>query len=382
MQRTVFKAGAACGLLVLLGLASDAAAVDMLEGEWMTMVETTMEGGGMSMPPMSNTMTTCLTKKDLVPDPNQEGSEGCKVLEQKVSGNTVTWRVVCDQDGTKMEGSGEMTYRGASYSGTMRTTSKMEGETMTANMKLSGRHLGPCTGKKAAVAMNPEMEKYKVMADQAMAQSNQEMAKYQAATMAGAEITKLQVPAADPNACRQQGFAAMADCAAKVGALNLQPGRYRLTLEKASSVGTGDATPVDTHEEEVCLSQDDPVPSGIAGAQDAQEVMRGREKVNWTSANAQVEVKGGIVYQGDAFSGVVRETMQAGGMTMHSVTKVTGLRIGDGNCGGGRSYTAQGRSYTSSAPTKPTASGTAEEAVRKGQEMLNPVKGVRNLLGF
>lgn len=283
-----------------------------------------------------------------------------------------------------------MTYRGASYSGTMRTTTKMEGETMTANMKLSGRHLGPCTGKKGAVAMNPEMEKYKVMADQAMAQGNQEMAKYRATSMAGGEIMKLPVPAADPSACRQAGFAAMADCAAKVGDLNLQTGRYRITLEKASRVDTGDATPVETREEEVCLSRENPVPSDIAGVQDTQEVKRGREKINWSFVNPQSEVKGGIVYQGDAFSGVVSETLQAGAsMKMHSVTKVTGLRIGDGDCGGGRSYTAQGRSYTSSAPTRHTASGgpTGEEvqseAVRKGQEMIpNPVKGVRNLLGF
>ena len=391
MQRTGYFAGAVCGL-VMLAQGTVAQAVDMRDGEWVTTVETTIEGGGMNMAPMTNTSTNCLTKDEPIPDQNQGGAKGCKMLDQKISGNTVSWRMVCTQDGTKIEGAGEMTYHGSSYEGTMKTTSMMEGQKMTAHMKLSGRYVGPCTGKKGATSSsaaqgNAEAEKYKVMSDQAMARGNQEMAKYQAASAAGGALMGLTVPAADPSACRQQGFAAMAECAPKVGTLPLQPGLYRVTTEKAASMPTGGSTPVDTQEEEICLSPEDPVPSSISGAHEVQQVKRSKDKINWDYKDAQTDTRGGITYQGSGFSGVVSETVQYGpDMKMNQVTKVTGRRIGDGNCGGGsgRAYTAKGRSFTSAAPQPAQAApSAAEDAVQKGQEMINnPVKGVRNLLGF
>jgi hypothetical protein len=114
------------------------AGVDMKEGEWETSSETSMTMGAMSMPPMASKMTYCLTREDLVP--KTEKDKDCKMLNQKVVGNTVSWRVVCG----KSEGKGEITYRGTTYKGSFKLNSVEDGQTMTMNMKLAGKYLGPC----------------------------------------------------------------------------------------------------------------------------------------------------------------------------------------------------------------------------------------------
>ena len=393
MQRMGFLAGAVCGIILLGAQGLALGAVDMQEGEWETTVVTSMEGAGMAMPPMTSTVSNCLTKKDLVPNPNPDQSKDCEVVDQKVAGNTVSWRLICNQDGARMEGAGEMTYHGVSYDGTMKTTTVAEGQTMNMNMKLSGRRLGVCTAKTAKGPVvngkdmgqsQQEMEKYKAMADQAVAQQNQEMAKYRTAAQAGADLVQLPVPVADANACRQPGFAAMADCAAKAGDLNLRPGLYRITLEKASRMGDTEATPVERQQEEQCLTQDVPVPASLAGSHDIREVSRSRDKITWSFADAQTDLRGGLVYQGDAFSGVISESIRySPEMKMNQVTKVTAERLSDGDClGGGRSFTSQG-SANASVPGQEPAGGVNRAMQNAGKELINnPVKGLRSIIGF
>ena len=393
MQRNGILAGIVCGAFLLAGPGVARAGVDMQEGEWETTVVSTMETEGMTMPPMTSTMTSCLTKKDLVPNPNPDQANNCRVLDQKVSGNTVSWRLVCDQDGGKMEGSGEMTYHGASYEGTMRASTVAEGQTMKTVMKLSGRHLGVCTARTAKGPVvngkdmgqyQQEMGKYQAMADQAMARQKQEMAKYQAGVKAGSDLIKLPVPAADSNACRQPGFAAMADCAAQAGDLNLQPGLFRIPLERASRTGDMEATPVDRQQEERCLTQDVPVPYSLAGSHDIREVSRSRDKITWSFADAQTAVRGGLVYQGNTMSGVINETNRLSpDMQITQVTRVTAERLGDGDClGGGRAYTSQTPAAASS-QGQGAASGINGAMQEAGKELINnPMKGLRSIIGF
>ena len=124
-------------LLCVAG-AAHSAGVDMKEGEWETSTETTMTMGAMSMPPTTRKLTYCLTREDLVP--KTETDKDCKILNKKVVGNTVSWRMVCG----KSDGEGEITYRGTTYKGTMKLKSVEDGQTMTMNMKLAGKYLGPC----------------------------------------------------------------------------------------------------------------------------------------------------------------------------------------------------------------------------------------------
>ena len=128
--------------LILLCAAGTAhpAGVDMKEGDWEISSETSMAMEGMSMPSRANKSTYCLTQEDLVPNKDKE----CKIVKQKVTGNKVSWRMECK----KAEGEGEITYSGTAYNGFFKMKTVEEGQTMTMDMKLAGKYLGPCPKSK------------------------------------------------------------------------------------------------------------------------------------------------------------------------------------------------------------------------------------------
>jgi len=112
------------------------------EGNWEITVKMEIPGMPMAMPPI--TRSQCVTQKNAVPDTSQPG-QTCVVKEQKVSGETVTWRTECKGREGTVDGEGRIKYAGKSYSGTM--LAKMSppgGEAMTVNYQMQGRHTGPC----------------------------------------------------------------------------------------------------------------------------------------------------------------------------------------------------------------------------------------------
>jgi len=86
-----------------------------------------------------------------VPDQSDKNRD-CKVTDQKVTGNTVSWKMSCKgKDGTT-EGEGKITYAGKSYDGMMMANMTQKGEAMTMKMNFAGKHTGPCKsppGKRA-----------------------------------------------------------------------------------------------------------------------------------------------------------------------------------------------------------------------------------------
>jgi hypothetical protein len=129
-------------ILLCAGATAHSADVDMKDGEWEIASETTMTMGAMSMPPTADKKTYCLTREDLVP--KSEKDKDCKMVNQKVVGNKVSWRMECK----KAEGEGEITYRGTTYNGFFKMKMVEDGQTMTMNMKLAGKYLGPCPKSK------------------------------------------------------------------------------------------------------------------------------------------------------------------------------------------------------------------------------------------
>ena len=353
--------------LILLFVAGTAysAGVDMKEGDWEISSETSMTMGGMSMPSMANKSTYCLTREDLVP--KTEKDKDCKMVKQNVVGNTVSWRMECK----KAEGEGEITYRGSTYKGNFRMKMMEDGQTMTMNMKLAGKYLGPCPkGQKSG----PTGETAKQMAagKQAAVQAQQQQAQMQAEQAANAKkgeafFKRSVVPSEERGACAQEGFGRTPECEGKTGDLNLKPGEYEITVERGSRIGTT-YTPVETERKTVCLADDGPVPD-VLGAGRPAHVKRGKETISWTDAAGGRTTKGGILYQGNSLEGAMTSTMDLGaGQGSFSVTKVTGRRIGDGNCIGGRDYSAK---------KKGGDSAGGEKKILK-----DPVKGIRNLFGL
>ena len=114
------------------------AAPNMEEGNWEITTKMEMVGMPFAMPPTKHNQ--CMTKKEAIPDQSRKGQD-CTTTDQKMTGDTVSWRMQCkDKDGLT-EGEGKITYAGKSYDGAMQM-----------KMSFSGRHTGPCKsppGKRA-----------------------------------------------------------------------------------------------------------------------------------------------------------------------------------------------------------------------------------------
>jgi len=121
------------------------AGVDMHEGLWE--ITTKMEMPGMPMQMPARKHTQCLTKKNMlktmVPK-EQTQEEECKITDQKISGNTMTWIMKCSGKDA-MEVTGKTTYHGDTFEGTITMISNdpEEGKMKMIN-HISGRRIGEC----------------------------------------------------------------------------------------------------------------------------------------------------------------------------------------------------------------------------------------------
>jgi hypothetical protein len=134
------------GIVLCVGalfVPNPAGAIDMKEGMWEHTMEVKMEGIP-GVPPMPFTTTQCMTKKDLVPR-SSENKQNCKILEQKIIGNKVVWKVRCTEKDSVVESEGDITYNGTSYSGNQKTKiTEKGGQVMTSTAKMKGRRIGDC----------------------------------------------------------------------------------------------------------------------------------------------------------------------------------------------------------------------------------------------
>jgi len=137
MTKKIFSFGLV--LLASLFLGTTFAGPNIKAGKWEITTETEMPGMPMKMPPVTHVQ--CMSQKDLVPQNRQPGQE-CEISNVSVSGDTVTWTVVCTNQGGTMEGKGRIAYRGDQMQGTMEMVMKGEGMKMTS--RISGRRIGDC----------------------------------------------------------------------------------------------------------------------------------------------------------------------------------------------------------------------------------------------
>lgn len=131
---------------VTLFVSTSSMAIDMKEGKWEHTMEVKMEGMPMEMPSMPITTTDCITNKDIVPQtvPEKEQSN-CRILDQKVTGNKVSWKVKCIEEDSVAESEGEITYSGTTYAGTLKTKiTDKSGQVMLSTAKMKGRRIGDC----------------------------------------------------------------------------------------------------------------------------------------------------------------------------------------------------------------------------------------------
>ena len=116
------------------------ASAEIKEGQWEITTKTEMKG--MQMP--ATTMKQCITNKDPVPQKQEKGQE-CKMKDQQVSGDTVTYTMECKRAEGTIVSSGKMTYKANTFNGTTDTTFKTKGQPdMKMISTMTGKYLGPC----------------------------------------------------------------------------------------------------------------------------------------------------------------------------------------------------------------------------------------------
>jgi hypothetical protein len=124
-----------------------AAGPNFKEGEWNVSYQMEVTGMPFAMPPISAKKTMCLDKNNYVPDNSQPGQE-CKVSDQKVSGNAVTWTMTCRAQERVIEGQGKITYNGEHYDGVM-NAKMISTDTPTTPVSykytMQGQRLGACS---------------------------------------------------------------------------------------------------------------------------------------------------------------------------------------------------------------------------------------------
>ncbi len=126
-------------LLITLSFGMVFAEPNLKSGKWEITTKTEMPGMPMQMPPVTHTQ--CMSQDDIVPQNRQPGQE-CQISNVNMSGDTVTWTMVCTNQGGTMEGKGKITYQGDQMQGTMEMVMKGGGMQMTN--KIKGRRIGNC----------------------------------------------------------------------------------------------------------------------------------------------------------------------------------------------------------------------------------------------
>lgn len=131
-------------LTLLFVSTQNAAASDLKINKGLWNITTTMEIPGLpiAMPP--TTMQECINDTanmlEQFKNPQQNDQDDCSIKNQHISGNTVTYDVVCNTPQGKSVNHASFTYTGDNMHGTMKVNT--HGQTMT--IKYSGHRVGPC----------------------------------------------------------------------------------------------------------------------------------------------------------------------------------------------------------------------------------------------
>ncbi len=135
-MKTVFALLTTTLILLCFSTSIFASDIDLKEGMWE--MTTTMEIPGMPHKMPGTSFTQCLTKKDIMPPVHQ--SDNCQIKDQKISGNNVSYKIVCNHEGETSSGTGTFSYDNDKMTGRM--------EVNTGDMNIitsySGQWIGPC----------------------------------------------------------------------------------------------------------------------------------------------------------------------------------------------------------------------------------------------
>lgn len=125
--------------LFLFFIVSIAEAMELKEGLWEMTSKMEMKGMPMELP--SQKFRRCITKDKAVPMEMEDKDVKCKVVEQKITGNTIFWKVICkDKEGETII-TGKGTYNSDKFDGETKVKTS-DGVEMVQHIK--GKWIGKC----------------------------------------------------------------------------------------------------------------------------------------------------------------------------------------------------------------------------------------------
>jgi hypothetical protein len=137
--------------LLLLSLASaepSFAAPAINPGNWEYTMKMKIEGLGIPLPQIPVTFTGCITQSNPTVETPEMKKAGCKIVNQKISGNNVTYTGRCVSGDSVTDTNYKMNYQGSSMTGTFDQVRKVSGKVQsTATGTIGAKRLGPCTQK-------------------------------------------------------------------------------------------------------------------------------------------------------------------------------------------------------------------------------------------
>ncbi len=137
--------------LLILTLASAEpafAAPSINPGDWEYTMKMKIEGLGIPLPQIPVTFTGCITQSNPTVETPEMKKAGCKIVNQKISGNNVTYTGRCISGDSVMDTNYKMNFQGNSMTGTFDQVRKVSGKVQsTATGTISAKRLGACTKK-------------------------------------------------------------------------------------------------------------------------------------------------------------------------------------------------------------------------------------------
>jgi len=138
------------GCATWLGLVAAQAAPTAMPGQWEFTTKSTMQAPmNMAMP--ATTSKFCIKPEDVKDLSKQTMAgagrgpmpENCKMLDQKVAGDTVSYKMHCDGK-APIDVAGEINYQGSSYQGKSQMEMKGPEGLMKVSTEFSGKRIGDC----------------------------------------------------------------------------------------------------------------------------------------------------------------------------------------------------------------------------------------------
>ncbi len=154
---------AACVLPAAV-LSTAARAADTEPGVWWEH-SIQAEMGGMTMPP--TTTKSCVPKAGIEEPPGAAADERCKVTEVKRSGNKMSWKMVCPEDG--MSGTGEIVHTKTSFDGKMSMHTPQGDMTMKMKGKLVGGDCDAGATRKQLAAIQEQQAEQQAQSEKTLA---------------------------------------------------------------------------------------------------------------------------------------------------------------------------------------------------------------------